>query len=112
RNFLGIQGRAQRGGFRLLLEAVNAAVFVDVDNSEAVGFFEIDLDGGERNVRSRIQMLPHHLAVIHLVDVVAGKNQDVLGLLGADGVNVLVDGVRGALYHWSLTRFIGGSTST
>lgn len=42
-------------------------------------------------------MLLHHLAVIHLVDVVAGKNENVLGLLGADGVNVLINGVGGAL---------------
>ena len=42
-------------------------------------------------------MLLEHAAVVHLVDVVAGEDEDVLGLLGADGVDVLVDGVGGAL---------------
>ena len=42
-------------------------------------------------------MLLHHLAVIHFVDVIAGKNEDVLGLLGADGINVLVNRVGCAL---------------
>ncbi len=35
--------------------------------------------------------------VVHLVDVVAGEDEDVAGLFGADGVDVLVDGVGGAL---------------
>ena len=42
-------------------------------------------------------MLLHHLAVIHFVDVIAGEDEDVLGLLGADGINVLVNGVGCAL---------------
>ena len=42
-------------------------------------------------------MLLHHLAVIHFVDVIAGKNQHVLGLLGADGINVLVNRIGSAL---------------
>jgi hypothetical protein len=42
-------------------------------------------------------MLLHHLAVIHFVDVIAGEDEDVFGLLGADGINVLINGVGGAL---------------
>ena len=97
RDFFGIPGRAQLGFFGLLFEAVNAAVFVDVDHSETRRFLEIDLNGGESDVGSGVAVLLHHLAVIHFVDVVAGKNQDVLGLLGADGINVLIDRVGCAL---------------
>ena len=42
-------------------------------------------------------MLFHHQLVIHFVDVVAGENQHVLGLLRTDGINVLIDRVGGAL---------------
>jgi hypothetical protein len=42
-------------------------------------------------------MLGHHLAVIHFVDVIAGEDEDVLGLLGADGIYVLINGVGRAL---------------
>ena len=42
-------------------------------------------------------MLLQHPAVIHLVDVIAGKNKNVFGAFAADGINVLVDGVGGAL---------------
>ena len=38
-----------------------------------------------------------HLAVVHLVDVVAGEDQDVLGRFGLDALEILEDGVGGAL---------------
>ena len=41
-------------------------------------------------------MLLQHQPVVHLVDVVAGQDEDVLGLLAANGVDVLIDGVGGA----------------
>jgi hypothetical protein len=42
-------------------------------------------------------VLLHHLAVIHFVDVIAGEDENELGLLGADGINVLINGVGGSL---------------
>ena len=41
-------------------------------------------------------MVLQHAAVVHLVDVVAAQDDHVLGLLAADGVDVLIDGVGGA----------------
>jgi hypothetical protein len=38
-------------------------------------------------------MLREHFAVIHLVDVIAGENEHIFGLLGADGINILIDRV-------------------
>ena len=53
------------------------------------------IDGQRRqgDIRAGIVVLLQHLAIVHLVDVVAGEDQHVLRLLGADGVNVLVDSV-------------------
>src|ERR1035437_5455029 len=96
-DFGRIQRGTQCGLLWFFLEAVDAAVFVDIDDAEAKGFFRIDLDGCQRNVGSRVLVLLHHLAVVHLVDVVAGKNKNVLGLFRADGINVLVNGVGRAL---------------
>jgi hypothetical protein len=42
-------------------------------------------------------MLLEHEGIVHLVDVIAGEDDDVLGFFGADGVDVLVDGIGGAL---------------
>ena len=41
-------------------------------------------------------MLAQHAAVVHLVDVIAGENQDVFGLLRTNRIDVLVDGIGGA----------------
>jgi len=41
-------------------------------------------------------MLLEHAAVVHLVDVVAGEDEDVTRLLSTDGIDVLVDSVGGA----------------
>ena len=56
----------------------------------------LDGERGEGDVGAGVLMLAKHLAVVHFVDVIAGENEDVLGLLGADGIDVLVDGVGGA----------------
>jgi hypothetical protein len=69
---------------RLLFEAVDAAVAVNVNHAEAEGLVQIDLNGGESDVRSGVQVLLHHLAVIHLVNMIAGENENVLGLLRTD----------------------------
>ena len=56
----------------------------------------VDFDGGHGDVGAGIHVLLQHLAVIHLVDVVAGKDDGVVGALAADGIDVLIDGVGGA----------------
>ena len=57
----------------------------------------IDLNRRQGDVGRRILVLPHHLPIIHFVDVVSGKNHDVLRLLRADGINVLVHGIGRSL---------------
>jgi hypothetical protein len=42
-------------------------------------------------------MLLEHQPVIHLVNVVAGEDEHVLGLLGPDGIDILVNRVGRAL---------------
>jgi hypothetical protein len=42
-------------------------------------------------------VLVEHLRVVHFVDVIARENEDVFGALAADGIDVLIDGVGGAL---------------
>ncbi len=52
---------------------------------------------GNGDVGAGVRVLLLHAGVVHLVDVVAGEDEDVAGLLGADGIDVLEDGVGGAL---------------
>src|SRR5581483_1652007 len=76
--------------------AGDTAVTVDFDDAEAVRLFGIHEDGGERDVGAGLAVLAKHPAVIHLVDVITGKDEHVLGLLGPDGVDVLVNRVSGS----------------
>ena len=57
----------------------------------------IHFDGGDGDVGAGIDVLLEHFLVIHFVDVIAGKDEDEIGLLAADGIDVLIDGVGGAL---------------
>jgi hypothetical protein len=54
-------------------------------------------DAADGQVGVRLEVGADHLAVVHLVDMVAGQNQDVPRLLLLDRVDVLINGVGGAL---------------
>ena len=92
--------RAVRGALglrRLLLKAEHAPLSVGLDDAKTMGGFRgVGFDGGHGDVGAGIDVLLEHLAVVHLVDVIAGENDDVGGTLAADGINILVDGVGGA----------------
>ena len=60
------------------------------------GFVAIDFERGHGHVGAGIHVLLKHLPVIHLVDVIAGENDDVVGVLAADGINILINGVGGS----------------
>ncbi len=89
------RGLGMRG---LFLESDNAPVFVRFDDTEtARGLLGIHFEGRDGNIRAGFHVLLQHLLVIHFVDMVAGKNEDVVRLLGTDRINVLIDRVGGAL---------------
>ena len=82
----------------LFLKADDAPVLVGFDHAKLLGGFGGgNLDGGHGDIGGGIDVLLQHLGVIHFVDVVAGKNEDEFGALAADGIDVLVNGVGGAL---------------
>jgi len=58
----------------------------------------------QRNVRPAFVVLLQHLPVVHLVNVVAGENEDVFGLLRANGINILITASACPIYQLSLTR--------
>ena len=62
-----------------------------------VAFAQRHGNAADGQVRAALQVQADHVAVVHLVDVVAGQNQDVTRVLFLDAVDVLVDGVGGAL---------------
>ena len=94
----GIEARALGVAvLRLLLEAHDAVVLVDLGHAEARGFLRRHLDGGDGDV-GLVRAVPvQHLAVVHLVDVVAGEDQGLLGRFRFDALEILEDRVGRAL---------------
>ena len=81
----------------LFLEADDPPIRVGFDDAEAARrFLRRNFKRGHGHVGAGIHMLLEHFLVVHLVDVVAGKNDDVARVLAADGINVLVNGVGGS----------------
>src|SRR5271163_4247034 len=96
-HFVGMNARALGFG-GLFLEADDAPVLVGFEHAEtSCRFLRRDFEGSDGDVRAGFDVLFEHLLIIHFVDVVAGEDEDEVGLLGADGIDVLIDGIGGAL---------------
>src|SRR5277367_6422882 len=96
-HFVRMNARALGFG-GLFLEADDAPVFIGFDDAETAGsFLRRDFEGSDSDVRTGFDMLLEHLLIIHFVDMVAGEDEDEIGLFRADGIDVLIDGVGGAL---------------
>ena len=54
------------------------------------------LDHADGDVGALLDVIGDHRAVVHLVDVIAGQHQHVLGPQRADQIEVLVDAIGGA----------------
>ena len=93
---VGIEGRAQVGGLGLFLEADHFTGTADFHHPEARHFIRTNGQSREGDVGAGIIVVLEHQPVVHFVNVVAGKNQHMLRLFRADGVDVLVNRVRGA----------------
>src|SRR5258705_4005783 len=78
---------------RLLEETADPAGFIRVDHPEPPGLLQWDLGDRHRRVRSAGQVRFDHGPIVHPVHVVAGEDEDVLGLALLDADPILVDRV-------------------
>ncbi len=102
--------RRRAGGAvcRLLLESDDAVLVVDIGDAEARGFLGRYQGRGNGDV-GRVLLVPgDHVAVVHLIDVIAGEDDRVTGVFGFDALEILEDGVRRALVPVLVDPFHGG----
>jgi len=86
------------GGIGGLLDEVDDPVgLVDVHDAEGGRLHPRHLDAGDGHVRTAVAVLLEHDLVVHLVDVVARQDDHEFGTVALDDVDVLEDGVGGAL---------------
>ena len=103
----GLAGNGRRAG-RLFQEAAHAHVLVHAHHAEAARFLYRHVDAADRHVGLLGDVVGEHVPVVHLVDVVAGQDQDVLRVVALEDVHVLVDGIRGALIPGVLPHALRG----
>ena len=73
-------GRLARHGRRILRlfdERADVVVVVDMHDAEGGGFAHRDLEASHRHVGVLLDVLHQHRLVVHLVDVIAGQDDDV-----------------------------------
>jgi hypothetical protein len=75
---------ARRQVLGLFEERGDAIVVVDLEHAEAAGFLRGNLQHRQRRAGAVILVEPQHLRVVHLVDVVAGQDDQVLRVLAED----------------------------
>ena len=88
-------GEVGLGLLGLFLELVYEAVLAGGEDAEAGGLLHGDLDDGDGAVGAIFGVLAEHVGIVHLIDVVAGEDEDVFGVIVLDEADVLVDGVGG-----------------
>ncbi len=81
---------------RLLEEGDNPVLGVDMHDAKAGRLHPRHLDAADGHVRAGVDVLLQHQLVVHLVNVVAGQNDHVLGIVALNDVDVLGHRVGGA----------------
>ena len=92
---VGLARHRRRLG-RLLDERGDVALLVDRHDAEGTRLGARHLDAADGARAAVHDVVGQHHRVVHLVDVVAGEHEDVVGTVAGDDVLVLVDGVGGA----------------
>ncbi|MNR07974.1 hypothetical protein D3C85_1241080 [compost metagenome] len=78
---------------RLLLKFINTEVLVRIQDTETAGFFERDVNDGNCTIRVLFLMVFKHGIVIHFINVVPGKNENMLGIILFNKLHVSVYGI-------------------
>jgi len=94
---VGVEGGADFGLLGFFFEADDLAGAAYFDDTEGGDLGGRDGQSGDGDVGVGVDVALHHESVVHLVNVVAGEDEDILWFFGADGVDVLVDGIGSAL---------------
>ena len=85
-------------GFRFLglfREPDHLVLFVHREHAKLASSLSRHLDAADRDIRLAFDVVGQHRPVIHFVDVIPGQNQHEVGFVGADDIQILVDGVGG-----------------
>ena len=81
------------GIFRFFLKFVDLVLCLGVHDTETACFFHRYFQNGDCCGRAPVLMELEHRRVVHFVDMVAGKNQNIFWVVAVDKINVLINRV-------------------
>ena len=100
---------ASRSSVGLLLELLDGAAPVEREDAHAGGVLGVDRQGGDGDIGLAIDVRVEQLRVVHAVEVVAGEDQVVVGVVLREVPGGLAHGVGRALEPGgALRRLLGG----
>ena len=98
-----------RSRFRLLLERHDAARSIEAEDAHRGRFLDRHRLGRDGDVGVAIDVRIDHLVVVHAVQVIAGENQVVVGVMAREVAGGLPDGIGRALIPVGIVgRLLGG----
>ena len=92
---------------RLFDKVRNPEILIHMDDAESMGIFDRDIDRADHGIGAFGDQPMEHLHVVHLVDMVAGKNEHIVRLFGVEQKQVLIDRVGGALVPFFTDPLLG-----
>ncbi len=95
------------GVLRFFIEVVDPEILVHVDHAESIGLFDRNIDRADDGIGPFGEQPVEHLRIVHLVDVVAGEDENIVGLFGVEQEQVLVHRVGGALVPFLADPLLG-----
>ena len=85
------------GSLGLLQKRSDASVARGVYDAKSRRLLDRNRESGDRDVSIRSAMEVHHLPDVHPVHVVGTEDSDQIGMMIVDEIEVLIDGIGGAL---------------
>ena len=67
----------------------DTSVFVSIHNTKTAGFFHWNFNNGNCCISIGFNMIIQHLCIIHLIDVVSGKDKNIFRIIVVNKINVL-----------------------
>ena len=86
----------------------NAVFCIDIQNSKLVGFIHRNWNATNGKIGSSFDMEANHFAVVHFVDMVCCKNDDIFWVCFFDDINVLVNSICGAFVPVFINSLLWG----
>src|SRR5690554_2210381 len=70
--------------------------FINIHDPKTFRLFKTDIEDGNRDIGMTVKMFVEHLLIIHLVNMITRKNENIFRFIGIKKLEILIDSVRSA----------------